>query len=639
MEMHVKSRLGVISICVLVCLLNVAGLVKAESKVIKNDRIRITAEKVGDTYSLQFESADADGNWHTVLSNTAVKKNAPWQPQEHGVTQNLQIEWNRDGQENSQDRLWNQADISEDGKTLVLKAQADVHNITQSFTLKDNIVWVTMQDMIDSSEPVDISALMNHFYFVPDGRSMGYALPMDFAWVPGLHRRSTDVVGDHFFRSPAAIVVSRGVYAALVPDIDSLAHEDYIPYALDLRSWEHPGAGVYGLPRLSYGVCPWRVNTHFYTEKTGSVQITKKKIDFNYAIFLGASDNGEQEVMREVNDYLWKNYGHEYFQDIRPQVMPFEKYAQKYGYIYEIDFFRKEIEVDGKMACGFDNPDRRGSNFHAWENDLNIGYGIWYYGNKWGDDKVKSVGEGIMRLSLSAPMKQGAFPCVYNFNKNQWEGSLFWTSWPAHPFDGYDTQSMSVSTWWRIYWYENFERLNKKFPKLLSSIKKHAEFLKNAQLSSGAIPTYYDAALNPDSQLKESATTAIGGAVLAKVARMTGDRKLKNAAIAAGRFMEDRILTKMLFQDFEVFYSCSPKPVYWVDVLNGIPPINNLAIQWSADHFLELYKLTNDKHWLDQGEYVRRQPRSRRMPGNANNKNNFCFFVFMVLNSQIQHLI
>ena len=84
--------------------------------------------------------------------------------------------------------------------------------------------------------------------------------------------------------------------------------------------------------------------------------------------------------------------------------------------------------------------------------------------------------------------------------------------------------------------------------------------------------------------------------MLAKAATLRPDDQLKEAAIAAGRFLEREILPKSLFQDFEVFYSCAPKPLHWVDPLNGIPPINNLAIQWSADHFLALFKLTEEQH-------------------------------------------
>ena len=91
--------------------------------------------------------------------------------------------------------------------------------------------------------------------------------------------------------------------------------------------------------------------------------------------------------------------------------------------------------------------------------------------------------------------------------------------------------------------------------------------------------------------------------MLAKYAHETGDQVLKDAAIRAGEFILREVLSTGRFFDFELFYSCAPKPLYWVDPVNGIPPANTLAIQWSADHFLALYTLTGDANWLSSGKH------------------------------------
>ena len=78
---------------------------------------------------------------------------------------------------------------------------------------------------------------------------------------------------------------------------------------------------------------------------------------------------------------------------------------------------------------------------------------------------------------------------------------------------------------------------------------------------------------------------------------------MERAAVKAGAFMNREIVPRMKFQDFELFYSCAPRPLYWVDPLNGIPPVNTLAVQWAVDHFLALYQLTEEGQWLRQGEY------------------------------------
>ena len=179
---------------------------------------------------------------------------------------------------------------------------------------------------------------------------------------------------------------------------------------------------------------------------------------------------------------------------------------------------------------------------------------------------------------------------------------MYWTSWPAHPMDGYDLQSMGVTVWWMLYWYEQYPDLERG-SEMLNWIIEFCRFLVDVQLPSGAIPTYFDRRLNPTPQLKEDAPTAIGAAVLAKTARIVGDPEMERAAMKAGAFMNREIVPQMKFQDFELFYSCAPRPLYWVDPLNGIPPVNTLAVQWAADHFLALYRLTEDERWLRQGEY------------------------------------
>jgi hypothetical protein len=497
--------------------------------------------------------------------------------------------------------LFAEATLTDGSKTLVLRAALDVHQIEERITLDGpGRVHFLVRDRLKTS-PVTIERLMSHFYFVPDGRALGHALPMDFAWLSNLHSRPEQVVGDRFFRSPAAIVVARGLYAAIVPDLNLLAEHREVPHALDLRSFGHPGAGCYGLPRLSYGLCPWKLEGHVYTAPAGAATISAKELSYAFDLFLGEAEGAEVPVQRTVH-WLWDQYGRNHLADIRPQVLPFEEYGRKYAYVHELKQTAAKAILDGKECWGINNGGRHGANFHAWENDLDVGFGLWHYAQKWNDEGLRRIARGMMQLSLAAPRKAGAFPCIYNFQAKAWEGSLWWTAEPAWAREGYDTQSMAVSAWWQVYWLEHFKEV-KQSAEIRRRVAELAEFLARAQLPSGAIPTYYDSQLRPGGQLKESATTAICGAVLAKTAGLTGDEKLKQAALAAGRFMEREILPKTLFQDFEVFYSCAPKPLYWADAVNGIPPVNTLAIQWSADQFLALYRLTGDPHWLRRGEY------------------------------------
>ena len=89
---------------------------------------------------------------------------------------------------------------------------------------------------MDVTGVLELEELTNNVYFIPEQRSDRQVEPLDFAWLPNLHRHADHVCGDHFFRSPAAAVAFEGYYAALIPDLDLLRrHRRDTPYALDLR--------------------------------------------------------------------------------------------------------------------------------------------------------------------------------------------------------------------------------------------------------------------------------------------------------------------------------------------------------------------------------------------------------------------
>ncbi len=547
---------------------------------------------------LRFDVLDPQKGWRTTLSNQAETKLCPWEKHTGLSVEDIEI------------RPANQADgplftesYTHEQNQLVLNGTHGDHQLEERITLvAPNHLSVTVRDTV-SRNSTQLERLMSHFYFMPDGRGMGYALPLDFAWLPGLHGKEEHVIGDWFFRSPAAVVLAHGLYAAIVPDLDAISQHPDLPHALDLRSWHHPGSGkAFGQPRLSYGICSWRPDGHVFTaEDDKMTPILPGTFTYGFDLLIGRSDS-PHTVMKELTELLWRKYGREYLKDIRPQILPFEVYGEQYTYAYELKRLATPVTSAGETRYGLNNVWRRGANFHAWENDLHPGFGIYHYGCKWQDDHLKKIGEGILALSLSAPEKNGAFSCVYNFESSAWEGSLYWTCWPAYPFDGYDLQAMGVSAWWMLYWHDYYPELGRQ-DHIERKITGFCRFLEQAQLPSGAIPTYYDADLRPAPQLKESAPTAIGGAVLAKMALLTGDTNTRRAAIAAGDFLVREILPRTQFFDFEVFYSCAPKALHWLDPLTGIPPMNTLAIQWAADHFLALYRLTDDDAWFSHGEY------------------------------------
>ena len=572
---------------------------------IGNAFLRIQTMRHEEAHSLRFEVRDPKNGWRTVLSHRAGNKHRPWEKDEASSVEDLEVAPPDDRKvppsEAGSTGVFTEISI-QSATTLIRHGEIGNHRIEERISIvSDNRLRVEVRDRLTHSG-VPLARLMNHYYFVPDNRAMGYALPLDFAWLPGLHDNEDHVAGDWFFRSPCAIVSAHGVFAAIVPDLDRMQEQPDLPHALDLRDWHHPGSGeTYGLPRLSYGICRWKPDGHVLTAFDEAAPIDQTEITYAFDLLVGTA-NGPEPIVTQVTELLWGKYGTRYLQGIRPQVMPFEAYGRRYTYKHELKLWEKRVTCGDKVGYGIENAWRRGINYHAWENDFQAGFGLLHYGRKWTDDGLVPNAEGMINLRLSSPRREGAFPCIYNVDTASWEGAMYWTAWPAHPMDGYDLQSMGVTAWWMLYWYEQYPDLECGAD-VLNWIIDFCRFLVDAQLPSGAIPTYFDRQLDPAPQLKENAPTAIGGAVLAKTARIVGDPEMERAASKAGAFMNREIVPRMRFQDFELFYSCAPRPLYWVDPLNGIPPVNTLAIQWAADHFLALYRLTEDEQSLRQGEY------------------------------------
>ena len=581
---------------------------------IQNARFRITAFRHPENgnYFLSFEVRSGDGNWRKVLGTGIESTPNIWSPEPRQICRDPVIEWhgNRKKLETAAG-FFEECTIVEDGGALALNGKAGPHELAERVTLADNThIHMHVTDRV--AEGGSVGKLFSTFYFLPDNHAQRRSEPLDFAWIPNLHWNHDDVCADHAFRSPTVMLLSGGLYAALIPDLDVLSrNRPAIRHALDYRA---PGLQAPGedaveseVPRFSYGFCSWQAYgaTYFRHDPTDCDPVDAGELSYAFDLLLGESSDPEN-VVGKVTSFLWEKYGHSQFDDVRPQVLPFEEYGRKYAYEFELPRTVKQTVIDGAVCSGIANPYRRGANFHAWENDIQVAFGICHYAEKWQRKDLRDYSDGILRLLLNAPANHGAFPCIYNFEREAYEGSLWWTAKAADPYEGFDAAAMGVSAWWLLYRKEHFNETAGagNNPAIGSRITAYAQFLKSAQLPSGAVPAYYFSDLSPAKQLKESATTAISGSVLAKAALITGDEGLMAAALAAGKFMDDIIVPKLDFGDFETFYSSSPKPLHWIDIFSGIRPQNTLSLQWACDQFLALFRLTDDSYWLDRGEFL-----------------------------------
>ncbi|MDG2381654.1 MAG: hypothetical protein P8N76_08260 [Pirellulaceae bacterium] len=186
---------------------------------IENQSIRVFSVEHGASVGLRFDVLDG-ARWRTVLSNMAIAKRAPWEKAQQTHLESLDIETVDGGIPQSNAAAFTMIKkVSDDHLMLMGSHGGRAIQMSVQLTGPDQVSVRVSASARPGSGDVQLSHMWSHYYFVPDDRAMGYALPLDFAWLPNLHKNAEDVCGDHFFRSPAVITQGRGLYAALATEV------------------------------------------------------------------------------------------------------------------------------------------------------------------------------------------------------------------------------------------------------------------------------------------------------------------------------------------------------------------------------------------------------------------------------------
>ena len=194
---------------------------------------------------------------------------------------------------------------------------------------------------LNSSNPV-LEHLLATYVFAPGAP--------DSTWTPGLRMKPGQVIGDHFYRSPAVVAQRGSLTAAIIPDLDVLAQNRPIPTIVDLNC----KSGICDRPLLSYGFCDYRLVSHVaFAHDASMTRAMPQNLNLGFQIRLDARSepfSGYQPVA----SFMWERYGHGYLDKILPQAVPFADYAK---FCYPASFSEKdtggwfEKTIDGQV-CG-----------------------------------------------------------------------------------------------------------------------------------------------------------------------------------------------------------------------------------------------------------------------------------------------
>jgi len=507
---------------------------------------------------------------------------------------------------------FSEAAATDDG--IVMKAIGDGYTIEKRIQVPKTggLVKVVVDCRFTKENPV-IRYLLDTYAFAPDGKAMRSYKKPDATFAPAIRPRKDGVIGDHFFRSPVVTVQKGELAASIMPELDVLKENRYIPTILDLDC----ASGIADAPLMSYGFADQKLVGHVYfANDTSMTKPAPPQLLFAHEILLDAKAEAFAGYRRAV-EYQWQRYGHKYLDKILPQAMPFEEYARV---CYPAAFNEKETggwfetTIDGQVCGGLPSGWGREGGWVSWQpwfNQLRSAWGLRWWGKKLNIPDWVEKSTKMLNLALAAPMDRGAVPTTYDSHKKSWKGSLI----TPDPKCYYDLTNMAWKGIWMLRWLEFADCPRRE--EILKQCREMANLIVSKQNSDGSFPTWLDKELKVVPVLDHSAQSALPIWYLAeainRVPRSSGGGQPGNFAEASGvrgavlngaRFLEGNVVDGQYWYDFETFFSCSPKACFQRDGQQNHEkmrdphtmqaPQNTLSMHWAAEALMAASKLTND---------------------------------------------
>ena len=429
----------------------------------------------------------------------------------------------------------------------------------------------------------------------------------DTTWAPGLRKTSDQVIGDHFFRSPAVVAQRGSVSAAIEPNLDVLTDNRPIPTILDLDC----ASGVSDKPLLSYGFADHRVAAHVaFSHNPSMLRAVPSVLELGFKIRLDAQAEAAA-AYRPVAEDMWSDYGHRFFDKVLPQAAPFADYATT---CYPAAFNEKmtggwfERTIDGHVCGGVPagwGLEQGWVSWQSWFNQLRSAWGLRWWGLRLGNQGWINRSTAMFNLALAAPMRNGACPTTYDSKNNKWIGTLIAPTRECY----YDLTNIAWKGIWLIEWAQLRDCPRRE--EVLIQINAIAKMLLAKQSADGSFPSWLDTNLKPVPMLDRSAQSALPIWFLANYGRVEvskPDSEVGRAVRKGADFLSKEVVDQQRYYDFETFFSCSPKECLqrngvvddpkMIDVHTMQRPQNTLCMQWSAE------ALRGASHLLNEPKYM-----------------------------------
>ncbi len=454
----------------------------------------------------------------------------------------------------------------------------------------------------------------------------------NFTWIPHICPREDLVVGDHVFRSPVMIYRKNELAFIFLPDLKTIHRNRPFQMLMEMKleDSEH---------LVSFGFGNYQPYKHvLFRHKSNKEFQVKEKTDLTFRYYIMVLVNKtDLEIIQFINQFLWEKYGRKfYYETLNPQVVPFEENVkQGFDAILKRHKFWGDLKVNGVDCGGFwvgswlgedkyplkffdrSNINEFRNNFNkknknaaiynnAWFLNIRSSYGFRYFGEIWNNKELIEKSNAMMNLIIQLPRKSGLFPSIILPSSAKTSefitinGTKAW--WPI---DYYHVVDTSLAMYWGL-------RISRDFNLPIEEIKQKsielADFLISCQLDNGAIPTFidFDEDDNPiiHDDLINSASSGAIMMFLTELYKVTEDSKILDSCERIASYISSEIIPIDKWHDFEAFYSCTYPQKVEYDSYTHSNIMNNLCIYWCTEGFLELYRITGEEKYLNEGERI-----------------------------------
>jgi hypothetical protein len=500
---------------------------------------------------------------------------------------------------------------------LVEEFAAEGLHVERTLRLCPGKQWLHVTTRMEAGGATSLHAFTDRFAFLHRP---------DWSYAPSVGGFVPDVQ----YKAPVILVQSARAAFGIVPDLGVLdaAVLKRCNHALDLD--------VSKVPFLSVGFVPARMAYHsVYEADPGRAWTADKPIVNAYYLFVTASAE-PSEAYREVVRMHWTAFGRPLQLSAAIQQRGTATPKGAYSWLERIHPIDNWVEDDSRLqglalwdawraeVWGRQTPQRwlvvplaggqpgggvetlrwgPGPSVYlsAWFNTLRTSFGMALYARRTHQEDLLLRARQTVELALKAPGPHGAFKCVAVPGADG--RSVLWAAGDGNGGGlerGYLGYDMSWTAYWLLRWR------GAELPgsgDILGRCRSLARFFCERQLKDGMLPTRFaeDGSVIGDQSRIVKAETGPVALFLLELYSQDRDPRWLGAAERGLAFLAADVVPNRQWYDFEAFWSCSPRMPH-LDVRTGQWPANDLALGQSVAAFLEAYRVTGGRGYLDQGE-------------------------------------